>query len=711
MNHKKTYVWVSIGLVVILILAGVTYNSTRLVTEKTIENHQQQIAEGAAKTVDLWLSQHVRIVDATAAAVQQIPIAANPQILRLLKMAMEAGNFSDVYIGLKDGTMIDGADWNPPDGYDPRIRPWYKKAIADNRTTFTTPYVDMTTQKMVIAIVRPLVVANEFAGVVSSDVILDTLRQNVMNVKIGKSGYTFIIDNQGTVLVHPDETLLMTTKIQESDESLQQILTVFNTAGSGSYYYQYRGEDKILSFQKLAYTDWFLCTTILQKEAYMMAKNTAMLFAMGMVFKILGVLIALLCLVVVGSVLILVISKRRFERIVRHHKEILSGKDKDLIGEISRRKEIETRYQTLFNVATNAIILCKNFRFIECNQKAISMFAYEHEQIIGKTMLDLSSDVQQDGQESQSKFDQVIQRLASGEQVIFEWAFKRSDGTEFPAEVGLKTLQLDSETVTLYSVWDISKRANAEHELRQVQKMAAMGEMLSAIAHQWRQPLNALSTYIASLPSAFYNNLITKAFIDQLVREADSQIQFMSLTINDFRQYFRPSKSKQAFDVQDAIESAVKLINPQLRQNAITLEMNDLTELKERFVFGYKNEFVHVLVNIISNAKDAIKEKAQQTGQDHTSRMIDLRVMAEESALVLHIKDTGCGIPESLLPKVFTPYFTTKGTATGTGIGLYMAKRIVEKEMLGQISVENLPVGAQFTIRLPLSDLKGKRYA
>lgn len=711
MNHKKTYVWVSIGLVVILILAGVTYNSTRLVTEKTIENHQQQIAEGAAKTVDLWLSQHVRIVDATAAAVQQIPIAANPQILRLLKMAMEAGNFSDVYIGLKDGTMIDGADWNPPDGYDPRIRPWYKKAIADNRTTFTTPYVDMTTQKMVIAIVRPLVVANEFAGVVSSDVILDTLRQNVMNVKIGKSGYTFIIDNQGTVLVHPDETLLMTTKIQESDESLQQILTVFNTAGSGSYYYQYRGEDKILSFQKLAYTDWFLCTTILQKEAYMMAKNTAMLFAMGMVFKILGVLIALLCLVVVGSVLILVISKRRFERIVRHHKEILSGKDKDLIGEISRRKEIETRYQTLFNVATNAIILSKNFRFIECNQKAISMFAYEHEQIIGKTMLDLSSDVQQDGQESQSKFDQVIKRLASGEQVIFEWAFKRSDGTEFPAEVGLKTLQLDSETVTLYSVWDISKRANAEHELRQVQKMAAMGEMLSAIAHQWRQPLNALSTYIASLPSAFYNNLITKAFIDQLVREADSQIQFMSLTINDFRQYFRPSKSKQAFDVQDAIESAVKLINPQLRQNAITLEMNDLTELKERFVFGYKNEFVHVLVNIISNAKDAIKEKAQQTGQDHFPRMIDLRVKAEESALVLHIKDTGCGIPESLLPKVFTPYFTTKGTATGTGIGLYMAKRIVEKEMLGQISVENLPVGAQFTIRLPLSDLKGKRYA
>ena len=420
MNHKTTYLWVSVGLLVILILAGITYNSTRLITKKTIENHQRQIAASAAKTVDLWLSQRVRIVEATAGAVQQIPIGDNPQIQRLLKTAMQAGNFSDVYIGLGDGTMIDGADWVPPAGYDPRIRPWYQKAVAADQTAFTTPYVDMTTNKMVIAIVRPLTVDNRFVGVLSSDVILDWLRQNVMNVKIGETGYTFIVDSQGTVLVHPDESLLMTTKIQESDQSLQPVLSFFAAAGPGSYDYRYRGEKKILSFQKLAYADWYLCTTVSQREAYTLAKNTAMLFAMGMVFKILGVLIALLFLVVTGSVLILVISKRRFERIVKQHKEILSGKDKDLIGEISRRKEIETRYQTLFNVATDAILLSRNFRFIECNQKAMAMFGYDHAQISGKTMLDLSSDVQHDGQKSQAKFDRIVERLAAGEQVNFK---------------------------------------------------------------------------------------------------------------------------------------------------------------------------------------------------------------------------------------------------------------------------------------------------
>lgn len=708
MKHNKTFLMMTAVLAVILAIAGYTYNSTQVVTEKLVETHQQSIVGEAAKTVELWLSQNLRIIEATASTVEQIPIAATPETLRPLKMAMKAGNFSDVYIGLKDGTMIDGADWVPPPGYDPRVRPWYRKAVAENRVAFTTPYVDMTTNKLVIAVVKPLVVNERFVGVISADIILDTLEQNVMNIRIGQSGYPFIIDHQGTLLVHPDHSLLMTTRIQDGDPSLRDSLAIFKTMGAGSFYYSYQGREKMLSFQKLTHSDWYLCTTILKDEAHTLAKKTAMLFAMGTIFKILGVLVTLLFLVAGGSVLILVISKQRLEAIVKEHKEILSGKDKDLKGEITRRKEIETRYQTLFNVATNGIMLGRGLTFIECNEKADAMFGYERGQILGKSLLDLSSDIQQDGRASSARYRQILDHLESGEQIVFEWAFRRADGSEFPAEVGLKALQLDSETVSLYSIWDISRRVNAEHELRQAQKMAAMGEMLSVIAHQWRQPLNALSTYIASLPGAYYNNLITREFIDRLVREADSQIQFMSLTINDFRQYFRPSHTKQIFLVQDAVDSAVKLIRPQLKQNAITLEIHDLLEADAGYVFGYRNEFVHVLVNVISNAKDAILEKEMKTGHKEFQRQIDLSMRIEERSLIMEIVDTGCGIPEPLLNKIFTPYFTTKGTATGTGIGLYMAKQIVEKEMHGRIWVQILLDGAQFTIQLPLSDLKGR---
>jgi signal transduction histidine kinase len=285
--------------------------------------------------------------------------------------------------------------------------------------------------------------------------------------------------------------------------------------------------------------------------------------------------------------------------------------------------------------------------------------------------------------------------------------FQRSDGKEFPTQVSLQMLRLDKEMVLLSSIWDISRRAEAEQQLIQAQKMAAMGEMLSAIAHQWRQPLNALSTYIASLPSAFYNQMITREFIDKLVNEADSQIQFMSRTINDFRQYFHPSKNKQAFDVFDSIQSAVKLIMPQLKQKTICLQIHKPRHTKTFFVYGYKNEFVHVLVNILSNAKDAILEKQNSTKTDPADPRIDIFVNGTDGYVTLVISDNGCGVPRHLLTKIFTPYFTTKGTATGTGIGLYMAKTIVEKEMNGSILVENNSDGASLIIRLPLmSDKK-----
>ncbi len=711
MNLRIKYLLITLFLAIILMMAGIIYNSTKMITEKTVESHQQGIVSDAAKTVELWLEQRMKIIEATAAAVQQIPIAQDAQTLRFLKLAMEAGNFSDVYIGLADGTMIDGADWPPPKGYDPRIRPWYKTAVSENKIAFTTPYVDMTTNKMVIAVVKPLYVDNDFKGVISSDIILDTLEENVMNVKIGKSGYTFVINRQGTVLIHPDQSLLMKSKIQELDFSLHGILDYFNKSLLGSYYYNYLGKEKMLSFQRLSNTGWYLCTTVERNEAYQLAKNTAMLFAMEVVFKILGILVILTLVVVSGSALVLLISRHRFKIAVQRHDLLMSVKEKDLKGEIVRRKEVETRYQTLFNVATNAIMLSDHFSYIECNEKAMDLFGYDMTEIIGKSMLDLSPIIQQDGQESKKKFAKIINSVMAGKQKFFKWIFQRSDGTEFPAKVSLQRLQLDKESVILSSIWDISKQANAEQQLMQAQKMAAMGEMLSAIAHQWRQPLNALSAYISSLPPAFYNRMITKDFIEKIVKESDAQIQFMSRTINDFRQYFLPSKTKQHFDLFDSIRSAVKLINPQLKQKAISLQIYDKEENQPLFIFGYKNEFVHVLVNIILNAKDAIEERQKVLKGENVDPRIDLAVTTKDGYATLAVSDNGCGVPEHLFTKIFTPYFTTKGTTIGTGIGLYMAKTIVEKEMNGTLSVENKKEGATFIIHLPLSHGKGLEYA
>ena len=202
----------------------------------------------------------------------------------------------------------------------------------------------------------------------------------------------------------------------------------------------------MLSFHKLTDTGWYLCTNVDREEALALAKNTDMLFAMALVMKILGILALLLFLTVGGSALILFISKNRFEAIV-------SGKDEDLRGEIIRRKELETRYRTLFNMATNAIMLTKHGIYIECNQKALDMFALAEDKIIGRTMLDLSPETQMDGTASKLKLTQVEQSRASGGSDVFKWTFSRADGSEFPAEIGISTLKLDREMVKMYSIW------------------------------------------------------------------------------------------------------------------------------------------------------------------------------------------------------------------------------------------------------------------
>jgi C4-dicarboxylate-specific signal transduction histidine kinase len=233
--------------------------------------------------------------------------------------------------------------------------------------------------------------------------------------------------------------------------------------------------------------------------------------------------------------------------------------------------------------------------------------------------------------------------------------------------------------------------------------MAAMGEMLGAIAHQWRQPLNTLSTYVASLQAAYHNNKINKDFVQKLTSEADAQIQFMSKTIDDFRHFFRPSKSKVPFDIIEAIKSAVKLMQAQLKQSEIALKIEYDETRGPLVVYGYQSEFVHVLVNILANARDAIEDRLSQE-TDAALRLIEIDVASHGNEVIIRIKDYGSGIPAHLLTKVFDPYFTTKATLSGAGIGLYMAKIIVEKEMNGVLSAKNTKLGAQFTIKLPKSE-------
>jgi len=424
-----------------------------------------------------------------------------------------------------------------------------------------------------------------------------------------------------------------------------------------------------------------------------------MLSTMDSVLKMLAILAIVSLIGVGGSALILLVYDKKFKTTVKKHQDVITGMNEDLKWNISRRKEVETHYQTLFHVANDAIMVSKGTIFVECNEKAKEMFGASQYGIIGDNMLDLSPLYQADGQSSYTKLQNIINHAGMGEQQFFQWTFLRNNGSEFPAEVSLKNLHLNNEQLILMSIRDISKRTTAEQQLRQAQKMAAMGEMLGAIAHQWRQPLNTLSTYVLSIQSAYYNKMINKDFIEKLVTSADSQIQFMSKTIDDFRHFFKPSKNKEAFTLIKAVENAIKLLEPTFRQGGITIETTPTDDYKDIKVYGYQSEFAHVIVNILSNARDAVLEKAPKGVEDE--KLIKIDFEDNDSSVNITITDSGKGIPKHIIGKIFDPYFTTKGTATGTGIGLYMSKTIVENEMNGELQADNSDKGARFTIILP----------
>lgn len=243
---------------------------------------------------------------------------------------------------------------------------------------------------------------------------------------------------------------------------------------------------------------------------------------------------------------------------------------------------------------------------------------------------------------------------------------------------------------------EVQKQRRQEQILIQQSKMAAMGEMINAIAHQWRQPLNGLVLLVQDLQDAQKHGELSEAYLQDSVKRSLELANSMSHTIDDFGNFFKPSKAMSDFDLIGAVEEAVRLISAQLGSHQIVVHFKKPAQAVT--VYGYPNEFKQVLINILNNARQAI-ESVKSAG----TVTIAYRIDAGEHCL--SICDEGPGIPEALREKIFEPYYTTKLDSGGTGIGLYMSKIIVENNMKGRLGVTDAPgaQGACFEIRLPVT--------
>ncbi len=239
----------------------------------------------------------------------------------------------------------------------------------------------------------------------------------------------------------------------------------------------------------------------------------------------------------------------------------------------------------------------------------------------------------------------------------------------------------------------VKQLRDKDHLLIKQSRHAAMGEMISNIAHQWRQPLTAVGAIVQDIEEAYKYGELSEEYLNDAIKNSMEQLDYMSHTIDDFRNFFVPDRLMERFSINRSIKKTIHFIESSFMNNAI--EIN--TDLNvECDIEGFSNEYTQVLLNVLNNAKDAIKQSKVEKPRVWISLE---KLTSEEHCCEVVISNNGGRIPEDIIDKIFDPYFTTKHQSEGTGLGLYMSKIIIEK-MKGTIQVENTEDGVKFIIRV-----------
>lgn len=372
-----------------------------------------------------------------------------------------------------------------------------------------------------------------------------------------------------------------------------------------------------------------------------------------------------------------------------------------------KNKQIQAQqkaFKTLFDDASDGLSIMKEGRFLDCNKAFIKLFGFKaKEDVLVFDFNSLMPKYQPNGENSVDEYEKMIQHTLKNGSSNFEFMHKKLDNKEFWLEITLTNMILNNDNV-IHTVWrDISQRKELEQTLKvkdfqllESKKLASLGEMIGNIAHQWRQPLSAVSMILSSMKVEKELGILNDESIDKKINDTLMYTNQLSTTIETFRNFIKGDKTKKLTSIQDVINKTLDIISSTLRNNNINIYHN-MSEVKSIKINIVSDELTQVIMNILNNAKDVLN-----SNENIKNKWIKININEDKDFAVISIEDNGGGIPENIISHIFDPYFTTKHKSQGTGLGLHMSYRIITESLNGSLYVENSEYGAKFFIKLPL---------
>lgn len=712
MKHKTGFA-VFLAFLVMCVIVSASYLNYKKIQDNVIEIEQLQLlslAETLSKSIENFFTYQLH----------NLEIVANSRSFTRDFQGVESiGDGEDTFQNLEDYYTIQSESIELIRLVDIDGKELYTFPVTDYSDHIT---VDITriqkggvqdvgaiykeADQLYVNTMYPIVEDGTVKAVLYTKVKLNTIYQSlVAPVKAGVKGYASIKDSSGALIMHPNtedigENVIETRKSTYPDfdwTELELLVEKQKNKESGvgiyhSLWFTDNDQVRVKKFSAYAPADigtdfWIVNVSKDYLEVVSFLKERT--------YNIIIInFIIILTFVTMGFVYY------RFKRdnaLIEKERALLV-KVNSLNAELTRSKN---KFEKIFESGSDCIFVVtmdSNADILEVNTKAVNSLGFSKETMYGKSYFDINSEVKK------KQFLPILETLETTENAIFEDTLVGIDGRKIPVEINAKVMVNENQKQIVMISRDITMKKLFELEMEESKKkealmiyqsrLAAMGEMIGSIAHQWRQPLSGLSMIYNNLIDAYQYNDLDEAFLISQGQRHNELVKFMSATIDDFRFFFDPKIETKDFLISNVMDRTLDFLKETIRLNNI-----DIVYMLDQDVLmhGRPNQLSQVLFSILKNAIDAVLEQAGN------KRCLWIDISNSNEVLTFTIEDSGGGTDQANLDKLFDAYFTTKDAQNGTGLGLYISKVIVEKNFEGIIEAYNTENGLCVKIVIPIN--------